>query len=80
MKQQAERLLWAHIAHFRRYLPLRNALTSYLQGHDADVMTAKVTCHTAMETLAKCRNEDTFSLIFEKKKKLAEASVKLPQH
>jgi thymidylate synthase len=46
-----------------------NALASYLQGHDVDVMAAKITCDATIETLANCRNEDNFSLIWEKARK-----------
>ncbi|XP_066940948.1 zinc finger MYM-type protein 1-like [Macrobrachium rosenbergii] len=48
-----------------------NALARYLQGYDADVMTAKITCDATLETLKTCREEDMFSLIWEKARKTA---------
>ncbi|XP_066969198.1 zinc finger MYM-type protein 1-like [Macrobrachium rosenbergii] len=48
-----------------------NALARYLQGHDVDMMTAKITYDATLETLKKCREEDMFSLIWEKARKNA---------
>ena len=53
-----------------------NALARYLQGHEVDGMAAKVTCDATMETPNKSRDEDMFSLIWEKPKKL-QTSLKL---
>ncbi|XP_066948596.1 zinc finger MYM-type protein 1-like [Macrobrachium rosenbergii] len=54
-----------------------NALARYLQGHDVDVMTAKITCDATLETLKKCREEDMFSLIWEKARKTATNKIEI---
>lgn len=48
-----------------------NSLASYLQGHEVDVMAAKATCEATIKTLSKCREEEMFSLIWEKAQKTA---------
>ncbi|QQP57420.1 Uncharacterized protein FKW44_002402 [Caligus rogercresseyi] len=48
-----------------------NSLARYLQGHEVDVITAKATCDATMKTLSGCRDEEMFSLVWEKAKKTA---------
>ena len=49
-----------------------NSLSRYLQDHEVDVMTAKTTCDATMKTLSGCRDEEMFSLVWEKARKSAE--------
>ncbi|XP_064079475.1 zinc finger MYM-type protein 1-like [Macrobrachium nipponense] len=53
------------------------ALARYLQGHDVDVMTAKITYDDTLETLKKYREEDMFSLIWEKARKTATNMIEI---
>ncbi len=39
-----------------------DSLSKYLQGKNVDVITAKETADATMETLAKCRNEESFQM------------------
>ncbi len=39
-----------------------DSLSRYLQGKNVDVITAKETADATMETLAKCRNEESFQM------------------
>ena len=46
-----------------------NALSAYLQGK-IDVVMAKSTANATVETLANCRDEDTFALIWTRSKQI----------
>ncbi|MPC25786.1 hypothetical protein E2C01_018909 [Portunus trituberculatus] len=54
-----------------------NTLASYLQGHEVDVMAAKVTCDATMRTLSKGRDKDMFCLIWERALKTARNIIEL---
>lgn len=46
-----------------------NSLTSYLQGHEVGVMAAKTTSDATIKMLFMCKDEEMFSLIWEKAQK-----------
>ena len=40
-----------------------DSLSKYLQGNNMDVITAKKTADATIETLSKCRNEESFQMV-----------------
>ena len=41
-----------------------DSLSKYLQGNNMDVITAKKTADATIETLSKCRNEESFQMVW----------------
>ena len=53
-----------------------DSLSKYLQGKNMDVITARKTAGATIETLTKCRNEESFQLVWSRAEILSQAIKK----